>query len=171
MPAAVVGRVMTVATRTLPSHTITKWQSPVCSALDTARGASPAPTGSHWLGRPQVQARYIAGLREVNHSMSPRASGIASQQTSEHQARATRHDLQHSPRRRGTRPACSHASRGHYGPYLPPERTTAAHVCSMFARMSRYDPVGAGTTRHALSWAAVQSGRSPHYAAHDDTRQ
>ena len=47
MPAAVAGRVMTVATRTLPSHTITKWQSPVCSALDTARGASPAPTGSH----------------------------------------------------------------------------------------------------------------------------
>jgi hypothetical protein len=32
--------------------------------------------------------------------MSPRASGLASHQTSEHQARAIRHDLQHNPRHR-----------------------------------------------------------------------
>ena len=49
-------------------------------------------------GAPQVRARYIAGLPEVSYSMSSRASGKPPHQTSRHQARAIRHDLQHSPR-------------------------------------------------------------------------
>ncbi len=39
-------RVMPVATGPC-HHIMTKWQSPACSALDTAHDASPAPTGSH----------------------------------------------------------------------------------------------------------------------------
>src|SRR6266704_3318778 len=70
----------------------------------------------------------------------------------------------------GNAPACGHASRGYYGLYLPPGRTTIAHVCSMFARMSRYGPVAADTTRHPHSWSAVQSGRSRHASAQNDTR-
>ena len=40
------GRVMPAATDPC-HHIMIKWQSPACSALDTVRDASPAPTGSH----------------------------------------------------------------------------------------------------------------------------
>jgi hypothetical protein len=118
----------------------------------------------------RVHERYIAGLPEVNHSMSPRASGKAS--SPDARAPGLRDPSRSSAQSRalGMRPAFSRASRGDYGPYLPSERTTAAHVCSMFARMSRYDPVAAGITRHPLSWPAVQSGRSRHASTQNDTR-
>jgi hypothetical protein len=48
----------------------------------------------------------------------------------------------------GTDVAWSHASRGYYGTYLPFERVAATHGCSMFARLSRSNPVAGGTTRH-----------------------
>jgi hypothetical protein len=41
----------------------------------------------------------------------------------------------------------------------------------MFARMSRYGPAAAGTTRHPLSRPAVRSGRSRHASAQNDTRK
>jgi len=56
----------------------------------------------------QVHPRYIAGLPEVNHSMSPRGPGKPPHQTSERQERAICHGHQRRPRRRETRPACSH---------------------------------------------------------------
>jgi hypothetical protein len=43
------------------------------------------------------------------------------------------------------------------------------HVCSMFARMSRYGPVAGGTTRHPVSRFAVQPGTSQHFPALSDT--
>jgi transposase len=46
------------------------------------------------------------------------------------------------------------ASRGYYKAYLPLGARGRRHVCSMFARTSRYGPVAAGITRHPLSWPA-----------------
>jgi len=149
----------------LTTPTSTCWKCSVCP-LTTQSGAD----GQSLTGRPQVHARYIAGLPEVNHSMSPRASGRASSPDVRAPGSCDPSRSSAQSQAPGTRPACSHASRGYYGPYLPPGRTTAAHVCSMFARMSRYGPVAAGITRHPLSWFVVQSGRSRHVAAHPDTR-
>ena len=57
------------------------------------------------------------------------------------------------------RPSIHHASSDNYGPYPPLASRSAHHVCSIFARMSRYGPVAGGTKRHRLSWVAVQIGR------------
>ena len=50
-----------------------------------------------------------------------------------------------------------------------PRAAPRAHVCSMFARLSRYGPVADGITRHTVSRFAVQTGRSQHFPALYDT--
>jgi hypothetical protein len=119
--------------------------------------ACTSPAG--YTDQPQVHARYIAGLPKVNHCVYRKPSQGRATQTSGHQTLATHRDLQRSPRR------CDASSlKPHKQGLL---RSVAAawargrrHGCSMFARMSRYGPVAAGTTRHPLSWFAVQSGTS-----------
>jgi hypothetical protein len=56
-------------------------------------------------------------------------------------------------------------SRG-YSHWSRPDHT---HVCSMFARMSRYGPVAAGTRRHRILKGAARSGTSWHDPALADT--
>jgi hypothetical protein len=106
-----------------------------------------------------------------HHSVSPRASCNASSPGVRAIGSCDPSRSSAQSRAPGTRPAWSHASRGYYGLCLPPERTTVAHVCSMFARMSRYGPVAVSITRHPLSWFAVQSGRSRHASVQNGTRQ
>ncbi len=68
----------------------------------------------------QVHARYIAGLPEVNHSMSPRAfwrSLLTRRPGTWARAIVMIFGTVQAP---GMRPAFSCASRGYYGLYLPP---------------------------------------------------
>ncbi len=51
------------------------------------------------------------------------------------------------------------ATSGNYGPYPLPGGPAGHHVCSMFARMSRYGPVASGTTRQEILRVAAQPGR------------
>jgi hypothetical protein len=65
----------------------------------------------------------------------------------------------------GNTSACSLASRGYYGPHLPPGHAGRRDVCSMFARLSRSNPVAGGTTRHQDGSVATYLRRHEHEVA------
>ena len=119
---------------------------PPGSTLGTPTTSGPAhrgcPDGRSMRGTSQVYRRSITPWHREPLATPPH-------QASGRQARAIRHDLQYSPRRR-KRAGLSDASRGILRTVSAAEPTTVAHVCSMFARMSRYGLVAAGITRHPL---------------------
>jgi hypothetical protein len=107
-------------------------------------------------------------------------------QAFEHLILAIHHELRVVPRCQDGLPSMC-ASSGNYGTFLPLPRTLGrlsssearlgrtalnigrTHVCSMFARMSRYGLVAGGTKRHRVWQVAVQTGTSWHFLALFDT--
>ena len=81
-----------------------------------------------------------------------------------HQALAIRTQLS-AVRGTGTRLACGHVSRGYYGTYLAAWAHGGRDVCSMFARLSRSNPVARGTVRHRDGATATYLRRHYHEVA------
>ena len=164
------GRVMPAATGPC-HHIMTKWQSPACSALDTARDASPAPTGQSLTGPPagpgEVHRRSTGG--QSLHVTASHWQRLLTRRPSTRLVRSV--TIFSTVPGAGNAPSSQPRWQGILRNVSAAGRTTIAHVCSMFARMSRYGPVAAGITRHPLPWLAVQSGRLRHVPAHNDTRQ
>jgi len=122
----------------------------------------------------QVHARYIAGLLKVNRYVRQRAPALA-HRTRRSGTRFLRSAMSFA------RPGCPDAFtpaaaitdrircfRNLWAVCLAPKallgptgpKIGCTHVCSMFARMSRYGPVAGGTTRQPVSRFAVQPGTS-----------
>jgi hypothetical protein len=129
------------------------------------------PAPQRGLEAAPVHARYIAGQPEVNHRAYTSPLERLRRQTAPHQDHATCHDLQRNPLEGRIASSPRPPSRAYYKAYLPPGRAADAMFAPTFARMSRYGPVAADITRHQLSWPAVQSGRSRHASAQNNTRQ
>ncbi len=143
------------------------------------RAGTPSPMSFQEEDRAQVHGRYTAGLPEVNRYMQQRASPARPpHQALVYLSLAICHELPQCPhcgsaptlhprqqRRLRTVPAASAKLRA-AGPALGDAAVLAVpdightHVCSMFARMSRYGPVAGGTTRQRVSRFAVQPGTS-----------
>ncbi len=150
-----------------------------CLARSTPSSSNTKPDDLQEEDRGQVHGRYTAGLPEVNRYMQQRASPARPpHQALMYLSLAICHELQQCPqcgsaptlhprqqRRLRTVPAASAKLRA-AGPALGDAAVLAVpdightHVCSMFARMSRYGPVAGGTTRQRVSRFAVQPGTS-----------
>src|SRR6266568_4352687 len=153
----------------------------LCMAGQVLRRQVP---GGTWTLSGEIHGRYTAGLPEVNRYMQQRASPARPpHQALVYLSLAICHELPQCPhcgsaptlhprqqRRLRTVPAASAKLRA-AGPALGDAAVLAVpdightHVCSMFARMSRYGPVAGGTTRQRVSRFAVQPGTSSHSPA------